>query len=114
MEKKAKECKGHRAWRAPGGHRRTPSVGGGSDVLIGNLHVNPEGPLPQLVLDQSIKMLAANGWVAEGLSITETRGKSLLTPCILHEVRRERTLPAFRVCVLASAHGALALPLPCR
>lgn len=38
----------------------------------------------------------------------------LLTPCILHEVRRERTLPAFRVCVLASAHGALALPLPCR
>ena len=60
MEKKAKECKGHRAWRAPGGHRRTPSVGGGSDVLIGNLHVNPEGPLPQLVLDQSIKILMAN------------------------------------------------------
>ena len=32
----------------------------GTDALIGNLHVNAEGPVPQLVLDQSIKMLAAN------------------------------------------------------
>jgi hypothetical protein len=27
--------------------------------------VNAEGPVPQLVLDQSIKMLAANGWEEE-------------------------------------------------
>jgi hypothetical protein len=29
-------------------------------ILIRNLHMNPEGPVPQLVLDQSIKMLVAN------------------------------------------------------
>lgn len=28
-----------------------PAVGSGSDALIGNLHVNTEGPVPQLVLD---------------------------------------------------------------
>lgn len=37
-----------------------PSVGGGSDALIRNLHGNPEDPVPQVVLDPSIKMLAAN------------------------------------------------------
>lgn len=37
-------------------------VGGGSDAQIGNLHVNSEAPDLQLVLDQSMKMLAANGW----------------------------------------------------
>jgi hypothetical protein len=36
------------------------SVGGGSDVLIRNLQVHTEGPVFQLVLDQSIKMLVAN------------------------------------------------------
>ena len=41
------------------------SVGGGSDVLIRNLQVHTEGPVFQLVLDQSIKMLVANGWVEE-------------------------------------------------
>lgn len=30
------------------------------DVLTGNLHVNPEGPVPQLAFVQSIKMLVAN------------------------------------------------------
>jgi hypothetical protein len=29
----------------------------------GNLHVNTEGPVLQLVLDRAITMLAANGWV---------------------------------------------------
>jgi hypothetical protein len=33
--------------------------------LIGKLHVNDEGPLPQLVRVQSIKMPAANGWAEE-------------------------------------------------
>ena len=37
-------------------------VRGGSDALIGNLHVNFESPVLQLVLDQSIKVLAASGW----------------------------------------------------
>ena len=41
------------------------TVRGWSDALIGNLPVNTEGPVPQLVLDQSIKMLVANGWVEE-------------------------------------------------
>ena len=36
------------------------TVRGWSDALIGNLPVNTEGPVPQLVLDQSIKMLVAN------------------------------------------------------
>jgi hypothetical protein len=34
----------------------------GSDALIRNLLVNTEGPVHQLVLDQSIKMPKANGW----------------------------------------------------
>ena len=33
--------------------------------MVRNLCVNAEGPVPQLVLDQSIKMLAANGWEEE-------------------------------------------------
>ena len=34
--------------------------------MIGNLVVNTDGPVPQLlVLDQSIKMPAANGWAEE-------------------------------------------------
>mgnify|MGYP007131651283 CR=1 FL=1 len=41
-------------------------VGRGSEALIGNLHVNTEGPVPQLVLDGS-KMLAASGWAEAGL-----------------------------------------------
>ena len=40
-------------------------VQGGSDALIRNLYVNTEGPVSQLVLDRSIKMLAANGWAEE-------------------------------------------------
>lgn len=40
-------------------------VGGGSDALIGNLSVNAEDSVPQLVLDQSIKMPAANGWAGK-------------------------------------------------
>ena len=40
-------------------------VGGSSDAVIGNLRVKAEGPVPQLVLDQSIKISAANGWVEE-------------------------------------------------
>ena len=35
----------------------------GSDALIRNLLVNTEGPVHQLVLDQSIKMLVTNSWV---------------------------------------------------
>jgi hypothetical protein len=41
------------------------SVGVGSDALIRNPHVNPEGPIPQLVLDQPIKILVAKGWSEE-------------------------------------------------
>ena len=37
--------------------------GGGSVALIRQLSVNTKGPVPQLVLHQSIKMLVANGWV---------------------------------------------------
>ena len=33
--------------------------------MMGNLRVNAEGPVSQLVLDLSIKMLVANGWVEE-------------------------------------------------
>ena len=33
---------------------------GGSDVLIKNLHINSKGPIPQLVLDQSIKLLVTS------------------------------------------------------
>lgn len=37
------------------------NVGNGSEaLLIKNLHVNPEGPVLQLVLDLSIKILVAN------------------------------------------------------
>jgi hypothetical protein len=32
--------------------------GGCSGALIGNLFVNPKGPVPQLMLDRSLKMLA--------------------------------------------------------
>ena len=38
-------------------------VGSCSDALIRNLHVNTEGPVPQLVLDQSIKMTVAKDCV---------------------------------------------------
>ena len=41
-------------------------VGGNSDVLIGNQHVNTEEPAPQLVVDGSIKMPRANGWTQGG------------------------------------------------
>lgn len=45
------------------------SVASGSDALIENLHVNIEALVPLLVLDQSVKMLADNGWIEEaGLS----------------------------------------------
>jgi hypothetical protein len=30
-----------------------------------NLCVNAKGPIPQLVLDQLIKMLVAHGWIEE-------------------------------------------------
>jgi hypothetical protein len=40
-------------------------VEGGSEALTGNVGVNPEGPVFQLVLDQSTKMLAASGWAKE-------------------------------------------------
>lgn len=33
--------------------------------MIRNLLVNPEGPVPQLVLEQSITMPTANGWEEE-------------------------------------------------
>jgi len=46
------------------------SVGGDSDALIGNLLMNSEGPVPQLVLDQSIKILVASGW-AKGLELPD-------------------------------------------
>ena len=35
-------------------------IQGSSDALIRNLYVNTEGPVSQLVLDRSIKMLMAN------------------------------------------------------
>ena len=41
------------------------TIVGGSDALIGNLHVNAEGPVLQLVLDRLIKILAVNGWAEE-------------------------------------------------
>lgn len=41
---------------------------GGLDALIGNLHVNAKGPVPQLVLDGSIKIPVASGWV-EGVGL---------------------------------------------
>jgi hypothetical protein len=37
----------------------------GPVTLITSLHVNAEDPVLQLVLDQSIKMLAANRWLDE-------------------------------------------------
>lgn len=40
-------------------------VGGGFNALIRNLLVNAEAPVPQLILNQSIKMLVANGWAEE-------------------------------------------------
>jgi hypothetical protein len=46
------------------GYRRV-ILNGVALMLIGDLHVNLEGPVPQLVLDRSVKMLAANGWVEE-------------------------------------------------
>jgi hypothetical protein len=35
-------------------------MGIGSHVLVGNLHVNTDGPVPQTIIDRSIKMLVAN------------------------------------------------------
>jgi hypothetical protein len=45
-------------------------VWGSFDALIGNLLVKPEGPVPQFVLDQLIKMIAANdlGRIVRNLS----------------------------------------------
>ena len=37
------------------------TLGSGSDALSGYQPVNAEGPLPQLVLDRAIKILAVNG-----------------------------------------------------
>ena len=39
--------------------------GDGSEALIGNLHMNAEGPAPRLVLDPAIKMPMANDWSEE-------------------------------------------------
>lgn len=38
---------------------------GGSDVLIGNMPVNADGPVSKLVLDRSIKMAVTSGWEEE-------------------------------------------------
>jgi hypothetical protein len=38
-------------------------VGSGSDALIGNPNVNPEAPVPLMVLDQSINILCPMSWV---------------------------------------------------
>ena len=43
-----------------GGSASLRALGSGSDALIWNLPVNTEGPVPQCVLDRSIKMQAAN------------------------------------------------------
>ena len=40
-------------------------VGSGSDALVGNLSMNTEDPVPQLVLDIAIQILVANGWAAK-------------------------------------------------
>jgi hypothetical protein len=64
-------------------------VVGGSDVLIGSLHLNTEGPVPQLVLDQSIKMLSTNGWAEEvGLPGSCRQAR--------RQQRRKVYLPCFR------------------
>lgn len=55
--------------------------------MIRDAHVNPEGPVPQLILDQSIKMLMANGWEEEvgflGYSrrLGETKRETKDPPC---------------------------------
>lgn len=41
------------------------SVGSGSDVLIGSLHMNFGGPVPSWFFDQSLKILVANGLMEE-------------------------------------------------
>ena len=55
--------------------------------MIKNLCENTEDPVPQLVLDQSIKMLAANGWAEKaGFPGTQTqvrrhRRRNKISPC---------------------------------
>lgn len=65
--------------------------GGCSGALIGNLFVNPKGPVPQLMLDRSLKMLAdkelgGRGWTSSlappqpppppGGRLTDTGGRA--------------------------------------
>lgn len=58
---------------------------GGSDALIGNLCVNAKGHVPQLVLDGSIKLPAANGWLEEvGLPVSCRQDKLYWFPATKH------------------------------
>ena len=56
--------------------------------------MNPEGPVHQLVLDQSIKMLTANGWAEEaGLLVSKDRlGDTRGGKGIYHASGQERAI----------------------
>ena len=82
------------------------AVGSGSDALIRNPPVNTEVPVPQLVLDRSIKMLAVN----ELSRIGET---SSFPSCRLADAREKRLHHASEgeratSCVKAKAEWPLA------
>jgi hypothetical protein len=81
--------KTRRGWEVRAEKYTRSPVGGGSDVLrsIRNLPVNHQRPVPQLVLDLSIKMLVANGWAEEA----ELPGSSTQA----RRCRRKKDLPCF-------------------
>ena len=57
--------------------------------MVRNLYVNTEDPIPQLALDQSIKMLVANGWAKEVVLPGSHRQAKRCR-------RRKEDLPCFR------------------
>jgi len=73
-------------------------VGGGSDALIVNLYMNAEYPVPQLVLDRSLKMLEVNE--LGGIGRTSSPIPQLPFPPLLRQAGRckggEKDSPSFR------------------